>query len=185
MSGRAGKGASASGSRGIPSGGKRRIDNSKHTQESIARAARVQSRSGSSGKGDGLSEAAAAAASLKPNQPQVETETEPSPIKRQRVQARGGSRVRVVANSEDEISEDEISVSGAATTSEEQGRNKLRKCAHIPVQKFKMHSSNIIIVKQLRRIYRSEINSNVARFAGWNIVAVHAPGPAPNFEGSN
>jgi hypothetical protein len=110
MSGRAGKGASASGSRGIPSADKRRIDNAKHTQESIARAARVQSRSGSSGKGDGLSEAAAAAASLKPNQPQVETETEPSPIKRQRVQARGGSRVRVVANSEDEISEDEISV---------------------------------------------------------------------------
>jgi hypothetical protein len=184
MSGRAAKGASASGSRGIPSAGKRRIDNAKHTQESIARAARVQSRSGSSGKGDGLSEAAAAAASLKPNQPQVETETEPSPIKRQRVQARGGSRVRAVANS-DSDDEDEISVSGAATTSEEQGRNKLRKCAHIPVQKFKMHSSNIIIVKQLRRIYRSEINSNVARFAGWNIVAVHAPGPAPNFEGSN
>jgi hypothetical protein len=179
MSGRAAKGASASGSRGIPSADKRRIDNAKHTQESIARAARVQSRSGSSGKGDGLSEAAAAAASLKPKQSQVETETESSPIKR-----RGGSRVRAVPNSDCD-DEDEISVSGAATTSEEQGRNKLRKCANMPVQKFKMHSSNIIIVKQLRRIYRSEINSNVARFAGWNIVEVHAPGPARNFEGSN
>jgi len=182
MSGRAAKGASASGSRGIPSGGKRRIDNAK--QDSEARAARLQSRSGSSGKGDGLSEAAAAAASLKPKQRQAETETELSPIKRQRGQARGGSRVRAVANSDCD-DEDEISVSGAATTSEEQGRNKLRKCANMPVQKFKMHSSNIIIIKQLRRIYRSEINSNVARFAGWNIVAVHAPGPAPNFEGSN
>ena len=179
MSGRAGKGASTSGSRGIPPGGKRGIDNAK--QESIARAARVQSRSGSSGKGDGLSEAAAAAASLKPKQRQAESETELSPIKRQRGQARGGSRVRAV-NSDDE---DEISVSGAATTSEEQGRDKLRKCAHMQVQKFKMHSSNIIIVKQLRRIHPSEINSNVARFAGSNIVAVHAPGPAPKFEGSN
>ena len=181
MSGRAGKGASASGSRGIPSasGGKRRIDNAK--QDSIARAARVQSRSGSSGKGDGLSEAAAAAASLKPKQRQAETETELSPIKRQRGQARGGSRVRAV----DSDDEDEISVSGAATTSEEQGRDKLRKGANMPVQKFKMHSSNIIIVKQLRRIHPSEINSNVARFAVSNIVAVHAPGPALNFEGSN
>jgi len=179
MSGRAGKGASTSGSRGIPPGGKRGIDNAK--QESIARAARVQSRSGSSGKGDGLSEAAAAAASLKPKQRQAESETELSPIKRQRGQARGGSRVRAV----DSDDEDEISVSGAATTSEEQGRDKLRKCAHMQVQKFKMHSSNIIIVKQLRRIHPSEINSNVARFAGSNIVAVHAPGPAPNFEGSN
>jgi len=182
MSGRAGKGASASGSRGISAGSKKSVDYAR--LDSIARAARLQSRSGSSGKGDGLSEAAAAAASLKPKQPQAETETELSPIKRQRVQARGGSRVRAVANSDCD-DEDEISVSGAATTSEEQGRNKLRKCANIPVQKFKMHSSNIIIVKQLRRIYRSEINSNVARFAGWNIVAVHAPGPAPNFEGSN
>jgi len=179
MSGRAGKGASTSGSRGIPPGGKRGIDNAK--QNSIARAARVQSRSGSSGKGDGLSEAAAAAASLKPKQRQAESETELSPIKRQRGQARGGSRVRAV----DSDDEDEISVSGAATTSEEQGRDKLRKCAHMQVQKFKMHSSNIIIVKQLRRIHHSESNSNVARFAGSNIVAVHAPGPAPNFEGSN
>jgi hypothetical protein len=182
MSGRAGKGASASGSRGIPTGGKRSIDNAKH--DSIARAARLQSRTGSSGKGDGLSEAAAAAASLKPTQPQTGTATDLSPIKRQRVQVRGGSRARAVPTSDSE-DEDEISVSGAATTSEEQGRDKLRKCAHMPVQKFKMHSSNIIFVKQLRRIYRSEINSNVARFAGSNIVAVHAPGPAPNFEGSN
>ena len=127
---------------------------------------------------------AAAAQSSKPKQPQAGTATDLSPIKRQRVQGRGGSRARAVATS-DSDDEDEISVSGAATTSEEQGRDKLRKCARMPVQKFKIHSSNIIIVKQPRRIHHSEINSNVARFAGWNIVAVHAPAPAPNFEGSN
>ncbi len=57
-SGRAGKGASASGSRGIPAGSKKSIDNAK--LESMARAARLHSRAGSSAKGDGLSEAAAA-----------------------------------------------------------------------------------------------------------------------------
>ena len=182
MSGRAGKGASGSGSRGISPGSKKNVDFAR--LDSIARAARLQSRTGSSGKGDGLSEAAAAAASLKPKQPQAETATDLSPIKRPRTQARGGSMALVVANSDCD-DEDEISVSGAATTSEEQGRDKLRKCARMPVQIFKIHSSNIIIVKQLRRIHPSEINSNVARFAGWNIVAVHAPAPAPNFEGSN
>ncbi len=85
----------------------------------------------------------------------------------------------------DSDDEDEISVSRAATTSEENGRDKLRKCVRMLVQKFKIHSSNIIIVMQLRRIHHFEINSNVARFAGWNIVAVHAPAHAPNFEGSN
>jgi hypothetical protein len=181
-SGRAGKGASAtSGSRGISAGSKKSVDFAR--LDSMARAARLHSRAGSSAKGDGLSEAAAAQSS-KPKQPQAGTATEVSPTIRPSGQARGGKRTRAVSSSGSD-DEDELAVSGAATTSEEQGRGKLRKCARIPVQKFKIHSSNIIIVKQPRRIHHSEINSNVARFAGWNIVAVHAPAPAPNFEGSN
>ncbi len=181
MSGRAGgKGASASGSKGIPAGGKKSTDNAK--VEAMARAARMQSRAASSAKGDGLSEAAAAQ-SLKPKQPQAGTATEVSPTIRSSVQARAGKRARPILSDGDD--DDEIVVSGAATTSEQQGRDKLKKCAGIPVQKFKIHSSNIIIVMQLRRIHYSEINSDVARFAGCNIVAVHAPAPAPTFECSN
>ncbi len=113
--------------------------------------------------------------------------TELSPTKRPRVQfeeKRGHMQTDAVASS-DSDDEDEIAVSGAATRSEEHGRDKLKKCACITVQKFKIHSSNIIIVKQPRRIHHSEINSNVAQFAGWNIDSVHAPAPVPNFEGSN
>ncbi len=142
MSGRAGRGASASGSRGIFAGSKKSVDSAK--LDSIARASRLQSRAASSGKGDGLSEAAAAQSS-KPKQPQAGTATDLSPMKRQRVQVGGGSRARAFPTS-DSDDEDEISVSGAATTSEENGRDKLRKCARMPVQKFKIHSSNIIIV---------------------------------------
>jgi hypothetical protein len=180
-SGRAGKGASASGSRGVSAGGKKSPDNAKG--KAMARAARMQLRAASSAKGDGLSEAAAAQSS-KPKQPQAGTATEVSPTIRLSVQARAGKRARAVP-SLDSDDDDEIVVSGAATTSEEQGRDNLRKSASIKVQKIKIHSSNIIIVKQPRSIHYSEINSNVARFAGSNIVAVHAPAPAPTFEGSN
>jgi hypothetical protein len=181
MRGRAGKGAVASGSRGISAAGKK---NSGDTRlEATARAAWLQSRAGSSAKGDGLSEAAAAQPS-KAQQPQAGTATELSPTIRPRVQVRGGKRALAVGSSGSD-DEDELVVSGASTRSEEHGRDKLTKCARIKVQKFKIHYSNIIIVKQPRRIHHSKINSNVARFAGWNIIAVHAPAPAPNFEGSN
>jgi hypothetical protein len=58
MSGRAGRGAVASGSRGISAAGKKNTGYAR--LDSIARTARLQSRAGSSAKGDGLSEAAAA-----------------------------------------------------------------------------------------------------------------------------
>jgi hypothetical protein len=140
------------------------------------------SRTVSSAKGDGLIEAAAAQSS-KAKQPQAETETELSPIKRPSVQVRGGRRARTNASGSDE--EDELAVSGAAASSEEQGREKLKKSARIMVQIFKLNYSNIIIVKQPRRIHHSKSNSKFARFAGHSIFAVHASTPAPEFEGSN
>ncbi len=162
-SGRAGKGASASGSRGISARGRNSIDYAR--LESIARAARLHSRAGSSAKGDGLSEAAAAQSS-KPKQPQAGAAIEVSPTIRPSVQVRGGKRELAVPSS-DSDDEDELVVSDAATRSEKHGRDKLKKCARIiTVQKFKIHSSNVIIVKQPRRIHHSEIDSNVARFSG-------------------
>ena len=180
MSGRAGKAGVASGSKEISAAGKENAKDS--SNEADARPARLISRTGSSAKGDGLSEAAAAQSS-KAKQPQAETGTKLSPTIRPSVQVRGGKRAHAIASDSDD--EDELVVSGAAARSEEHGRNKLKKSARIEVQKFKIHSSNIIIVKQPRRIHHSKSNSNFARFAGNNIVAVHTPAPAPRFEGSN
>ena len=69
MSGRAGKGAVASGSRGISAAGKKNTGDTR--LEAATRAARLQLRAGSSAKGDGLGEAAAAQPS-KAKQPQAE-----------------------------------------------------------------------------------------------------------------
>jgi hypothetical protein len=180
MSGRAGKGEVASGSREISAAGKKNARD--RSNEAIARATRLISRTGSSAKGDGFGEAAAAQSS-KAKQPQAGTATELSPTIRQSVPLRRPKRAHAVQSDSDD--EDEIAVSGAAARSEEHGGDKLKKSARMKVQKFKIHSSNIIIVKQPRRIHHSKSNSNFARFAGCNIVAVHAPAPAPNFEGSN
>jgi hypothetical protein len=183
MSGRAGTDGKAgkAGNKETSVAGKKKPKD--HNIEAEARAARLTSRAVSSAKGDGLSEAAAAQSS-KEKQPQAESETEPSPVKRPRSQARGGSRIRTNEIGSDE-EEDELAVLGAAASSEAQGREKLKKSAHIKVQIFKIHYSNIIILKQPRRIHHSKSNSKFARFAGNTIVAVHAPAPARETEGSN
>jgi hypothetical protein len=152
------------------------------SNEADDRAARLISRTLSSAKCYCLSEAAAVQSS-KEKQPQGETETELSPTNRSRGQVRGGSRGRINASESDE--EDELALSGAAAISEEQGQDKLNKTTRILVQIFKIHYSNIIIVKQPRRINHSYSNLKFARFVGNNIVAVPAPAHAPEFEGSN
>jgi hypothetical protein len=148
MSGRAVKAGVASGSKEISAAGKKNAKDRSNEADAIA--ARWISRTGSSAKGDGLSEAAAAkqpqAGTSKAKQPQAGTATELSPTIRPSVQVRGRKRAHAIASDSDD--EDELVVSGAAARSEEHGRDKLKKSARIEVQKFKIHSSNIIIVKQ-------------------------------------
>ena len=136
---------------------RKKDDSIKEKEAAEARAARLLSRSLPS-NGDGLSEAAAAQ-SAKGQQKQAETEADDSPIKKKQTGVRKQNRLE---DSDGESDEDaELQVAGASASSEAKGREKLRKSSGMKVQIFTVRYSNIIILKQPRRIHHSKSNPNL------------------------
>ncbi len=84
----------------------------------------------------------------KKQQLQAETEADDSPVIKRKTVVRNQNRL---ADSE----------AGASARSEAQGREKLKKNSGIKVQIFTVRYSNIIILKQPRRIHHSKSNPSL------------------------